>query len=62
MDENSEIVERLRRREESLVAARNRVQHLSTEQRENLEYEFKRAENEARVIVEYGAGSSLNQA
>lgn len=62
MDENLEVVERLRRREESLVAARNRVQHLSTEQRESLEYEFKRAENEARVIVEYGAGSWLTPA
>jgi L-rhamnose isomerase len=53
-------VERMRRRQESLEAAREQVAKLPADQRVVLEYEFQRAELEARVIVEYGTSSQLS--
>jgi len=55
-----DTAERMRRRQESLEAAREQVAKLPEDQRYALEYEFQRAELEARVIVEYGTSSQLS--
>lgn len=55
-----ETAERMRRRQESLESAREQVAKLPEDQRYALEYEFQRAELEARVIVEYGTNSQLS--
>lgn len=52
--------ERMRLRRESLEAARELVAKLSDDQRCVLEYEFQRAESEARLIIEYGTSSQMS--
>lgn len=47
-------LDRQRRRDQSLEAARSRVDSLARDQRRTLENEFQRAEQEARTILRHG--------
>lgn len=47
-------LDRQRRRDQSLEAARSRVDSLARDQRRTLEAEFQRAEQEARTILRHG--------